>query len=48
MNHLTQEDIVAAYYGEPASEEHLRQNMRAGSGVMPDAGMRKRIVAAVA
>lgn len=24
MNHLGQEDIVAAYYGEPASEEHLR------------------------
>lgn len=24
MNHLTQEDIVAAYYGEPGSEEHLR------------------------
>jgi len=24
MNHLTQEDIVAAYYGEPVSEEHLR------------------------
>jgi hypothetical protein len=23
MNHLTQEDIVAAYYGEPAAEEHL-------------------------
>ena len=24
MNHLSQEDIVAAYYGEPGSEEHLR------------------------
>lgn len=24
MNHLTQEDIVSAYYGEPVSEEHLR------------------------
>ncbi len=23
MNHLSQEDIVAAYYGEPGSEEHL-------------------------
>ena len=27
--------------------EHLRQNMRAGEGLMPDAGMRKRIAAAV-
>jgi hypothetical protein len=24
MKHLNQEDIVAAYYGEPVSEEHLR------------------------
>ena len=24
MNHLTQEDIVTAYYGDPVSEEHLR------------------------
>ena len=24
MNHLTQEDLVAAYYGEHGSEEHLR------------------------
>ena len=24
MNHLSQEDIVAAYYGEPGSEEHLQ------------------------
>ena len=24
MKHLTQEDIVAAYYGEPVAEEHLR------------------------
>jgi hypothetical protein len=24
MNHLTQEDIVSAYYGEPGAEEHLR------------------------
>lgn len=28
--------------------EHLRQNMRAGSGVMPDAEMRKRIASSVA
>ena len=24
MNHLTQEDIVSAYYGEPVAEEHLQ------------------------